>query len=103
MSDFELVGEYDTVNLWRRGGAAKVELARPEALNAWNSQLSADLMTALRRSSARTRTYARVCITGAGRAFCSGADLKDVGGAGTDARTAGRTSTAASTSATTRS
>ncbi len=81
MSDFELVGEYETVNLWRSGPAAKVQLARPEALNAWNAQLSEDLMAVLRIVGPDPEVRA-VCLTGAGRAFCSGADLKDVGGAG---------------------
>jgi 2-(1,2-epoxy-1,2-dihydrophenyl)acetyl-CoA isomerase len=78
MSDFELVHEYDTVNLWRDGGAAKIELARPEALNAWDAQLSTDLRTALELVGPDPEVRA-VCLTGAGRAFCSGADLKAVG------------------------
>jgi 2-(1,2-epoxy-1,2-dihydrophenyl)acetyl-CoA isomerase len=79
MSDFELVQEYDTVNLWRDDGAAKVELARPDALNAWNAQLSIDLRAAFDLIGPDPAVRA-VCLTGAGRAFCSGADLKDVGG-----------------------
>jgi 2-(1,2-epoxy-1,2-dihydrophenyl)acetyl-CoA isomerase len=82
MSDFELVTQYDTVNLWRSEGAAKVELARPQALNAWNAQLSADLSTALGLVGPDPEVRA-VCLTGDGRAFCSGADLKDVGDGGT--------------------
>lgn len=79
MSDFELVREYDTVNLWRDDGAARIELARPEALNAWNAQLSDDLRAACDLVGPDPEVRA-VCLTGAGRAFCSGADLKDVGG-----------------------
>ncbi|WP_354697802.1 1,2-epoxyphenylacetyl-CoA isomerase [Paraconexibacter sp. AEG42_29] len=84
MSGFELVQEYDTVNLWRDDGAAKIELARPEALNAWNAQLSADLIAALAVVTHDPDARA-VCFTGAGRAFCSGADLKDAGGTVTPA------------------
>lgn len=82
MAEFELVTAYDTVNLWRDGGAAKVQLARPEALNAWNGQLSLDLKAALDVVGADPAVRA-VCLTGEGRAFCSGADLKDVGGRAT--------------------
>lgn len=78
MSDFDLVQEYDTVKLWRDDGAAKVELARPDALNAWNAQLSVDLRAALDLVGPDPEVRA-VCLTGEGRAFCSGADLKDVG------------------------
>jgi 2-(1,2-epoxy-1,2-dihydrophenyl)acetyl-CoA isomerase len=59
-------------------GVATVELARPQALNAWNQQLGLDLLAALARvgeSGARAAV-----ITGAGRAFSSGADLKDFSG-----------------------
>ena len=41
MDDYELAHEYETVNLYRRGGAAKIELNRPETRNAWNKQFAA--------------------------------------------------------------
>ena len=44
MTDFELAHGYDTVNLYRRGTAAKVELNRPERMNAWDAQLARDLL-----------------------------------------------------------
>ncbi len=70
----------ETVNLTiGPNGAATVELNRPEALNAWNQQLGADLLAALRQV-AEDDTVRAVLITGAGRAFSSGADLKDVSG-----------------------
>ena len=46
MDDYELALEYETVNLFRRGGAAKIELNRPERVNAWNDQFSVDLLAA---------------------------------------------------------
>ncbi len=77
MTDFELAHEYETVNLWRGGGAAKIELNRPELLNAWNGELSADLFAAF--EAVRDDDDVRaVLVTGAGRAFCSGADLTDL-------------------------
>ncbi len=78
MSDYELAHEYETVNLLRRGGAAKIELNRPERLNAWNRQFGYDLLAAV-QSVADDDEVRAVMITGAGRAFSSGADLKDMG------------------------
>lgn len=76
MDDYQLVHEYETVNLHRRGGAARIELNRPERMNAWNDQFSVDLLAAL-RGAAEDPEVRAVLITGAGRAFSSGADLKD--------------------------
>ena len=67
---------YDTVNVYRVGGAAKIELNRPERMNAWSSSLSADLLSALQAAAADTEVRA-VMLTGAGRGFCSGADIKE--------------------------
>lgn len=39
--------QLETVNVRVADGAATVELNRPEALNAWNAQLGADLLAAL--------------------------------------------------------
>jgi 2-(1,2-epoxy-1,2-dihydrophenyl)acetyl-CoA isomerase len=74
--------ELETVTVRVAGGAATVELNRPEVLNAWNTQLGADLLAAL-HATARDETVRAVLITGAGRAFSSGADLRDVSGGDT--------------------
>lgn len=74
-SDMELA----TVNARVRDDVATIELNRPEALNAWNAQLGADLLAALRRAGQDDAARA-IVITGAGRAFSSGADLKDFSG-----------------------
>lgn len=68
--------ELQTVNVRMADGAATVELNRPEALNAWNAQLGSDLLAALRQAADDDGVRA-VVIKGAGRAFSSGADLKD--------------------------
>ncbi len=68
--------ELETVRMRLKDGAATLELNRPEALNAWNAQLGADLLSALRRCAEDEDVRALV-VTGAGRAFSSGADLKD--------------------------
>ena len=67
---------YETVNVYRTGAAVKIELNRPERMNAWSGALSADLLGALRAVAADDGVRA-VMLTGAGRAFCSGADLKE--------------------------
>ncbi len=71
--------QLQTVNVSVADGAATVELNRPEALNAWNAQLGSDLLAAVRRVAADDGVRA-VVVTGAGRGFSSGADLKDVSG-----------------------
>jgi 2-(1,2-epoxy-1,2-dihydrophenyl)acetyl-CoA isomerase len=66
----------ETVNMSLTNGVATVELSRPAALNAWNKQLGLDLLAALRQV-AEDDVVRAVVLTGAGRAFSSGADLKD--------------------------
>ena len=78
MSDYELATAYETINLYRRDGAAKIELNRPERLNAWNRQFGYDLLAAV-QAVADDEAVRAVLITGAGRGFSSGADLKDMG------------------------
>ena len=76
VTDDELSRQYETVNLYRRGAAAKLELNRPERMNAWSDQLSVDLLAAIRKVTDDPEVRA-VAVTGAGRAFSSGADLKE--------------------------
>ena len=74
MSSFELARAYDTINLYRGGAAAKLELNRPERLNALNDQLARQLL-ALLQEAAADPSVRSVLITGAGRAFSSGNDM----------------------------
>ena len=67
---------YETIELYRTGAAAKVVLNRPERMNAWSNALSRDLLEVLGDLAADDAVRA-VMLTGAGRAFCSGADLKE--------------------------
>jgi len=76
VSDEELYRQYETVNLYRCGAGAKVELNRPARMNAWSRQFSVDLNAAIREVTDNPEVRA-VLITGAGRAFSSGADLKE--------------------------
>jgi 2-(1,2-epoxy-1,2-dihydrophenyl)acetyl-CoA isomerase len=78
LNAYELAHAYETVNLLRRDGAAKVELNRPDTLNAWNQQFGLDLKAAI-ESVGEDEEVRAVMITGAGRGFSSGADLKGMG------------------------
>ena len=65
----------ETVTLERRDGELRITLNRPDALNAWNKQLGIDLLAAVREAADDDGVRA-VVVTGAGRAFSSGADLR---------------------------
>ena len=77
---------YETVELYRAGAAATIVLNRPERMNAWSNALSRDLLDVLGDVAGDDEVRA-VMLTGAGRAFCSGADLKE--GAASAAASAG--------------
>src|SRR3954470_13767063 len=69
----------ETIDLQVADGAATILLNRPDSLNAWNRQFGVDLLAAVRQATDDDAGRA-VCIRGAGRAFSSGADLRDMGG-----------------------
>ena len=72
---------YETLILEKKAGVAKITLNRPQALNALNRQLISELLAALEEVQ-QDETVRVVVLKGAGRAFCSGVDLKEypVGG-----------------------
>jgi 2-(1,2-epoxy-1,2-dihydrophenyl)acetyl-CoA isomerase len=70
--------EFETVVLSVADGVAWITLNRPDALNAWTRKLGEELLAALDQVEIDDEARA-VVITGAGRAFSSGADLKDGG------------------------
>ena len=65
----------DTIHEERDGGVATITLARPESLNALNAVMRGELLAAL-KAAGRDATVRCVVITGEGRGFCSGADLR---------------------------
>ncbi|MPZ97883.1 MAG: enoyl-CoA hydratase/isomerase family protein [Dehalococcoidia bacterium] len=69
----------DTVLYERDGHIATITYNRPEALNAINSELRADLNAAWEQFRADEEAWVAI-VTGAGRAFSAGADLRDRGG-----------------------
>lgn len=68
----------ETVRYESADGVATITLDRPEKLNAWNAQLSAELGEAMATADEDDAVRA-VVVTGAGRAFCAGADLSGGG------------------------
>jgi enoyl-CoA hydratase len=67
---------FDCILYEKKDGTAVITLNRPQVLNAMNKQLWLDLSQAL--EDARSDDAVRVLVfTGAGRAFSTGADLKD--------------------------
>jgi 2-(1,2-epoxy-1,2-dihydrophenyl)acetyl-CoA isomerase len=66
---------YETI-IWEQSGAVgRLTLNRPDSLNAWTPQFGREL-TAVLEGEAASDSVRAVLITGAGRAFSSGADLK---------------------------
>lgn len=57
-------------------GYVHIELNRPEALNAWTAEMGRQLLEHLTNASADTDVRA-ILLTGAGRAFSAGADVKN--------------------------
>ena len=66
----------DTVLYETDRGVATITLNRPEALNALTDELKESLYTTLRRANEDDEARA-VVITGAGRGFCVGQDLRE--------------------------
>lgn len=72
--------------IWdQSGGVGRLTLNRPETLNAWTAELGRELKRII-EGEAAADSVRSVVITGAGRGFSSGADLK----AGFDAAQDGR-------------
>lgn len=69
--------QYETILYEVEDPVAVITLNRPSRLNAWNGTMGRELDDAVRRAGADRRVVG-VIITGAGRAFCSGGDLKDL-------------------------
>ncbi len=65
---------YQTIIVRHEQRVALITLNRPEVMNALNEQMRQELMEVLRTLRADQETRA-VVITGAGKAFCAGADL----------------------------
>ena len=65
------------------GHVATITYNRPEALNAINAAVRADLNAAFARFREEEDAWVAI-VTGAGRAFCAGADMRNAAGAAGD-------------------
>lgn len=68
---------YQTILLDVVNGRATITLNRPEVYNAFNEQMKKELQEALKEVE-KNKEVRVLVITGAGKAFCSGQDLKEV-------------------------
>lgn len=69
---------FKAIQLEHQDGIALVTLNRPEALNALNDQMEEDLTRAFQIVQEDSRIRSLV-MTGAGRGFCAGGDIKEMG------------------------
>jgi 2-(1,2-epoxy-1,2-dihydrophenyl)acetyl-CoA isomerase len=68
--------DYKTVSLERQEGIATITLNRPERLNALTAEMGRELASAVGEVKADLDTRVMV-LTGAGRGFCAGEDVKE--------------------------
>lgn len=66
--------KYETIILEKKEGIATITLNRPEKLNAYTDQMAQELMDGLEDCNGDNNVRVLV-VTGAGRAFCAGADM----------------------------
>jgi len=68
-------GPYETIEVTSADGVATISLNRPDTLNALNTPMRKELLAALKAAS-RDEAIRAVVLTGTGRGFSSGADLR---------------------------
>lgn len=66
--------QYDTIKYSVRNDTGVIEFARPDVMNALNTQMRAEILHAVKAAEKDARV---LVMTGRGRAFCSGQDLGD--------------------------
>jgi enoyl-CoA hydratase/carnithine racemase len=69
------MAEYETILFEKRDRVALVTLNRPEKLNAWTLQMENEFIDAV-NTVAKDSSLGAMVVTGAGRGFCAGADLR---------------------------
>jgi enoyl-CoA hydratase/carnithine racemase len=68
------MSDYDTIVVERRDEVDLITLNRPDKANAWTPHMAEELADAISSANADPEVGA-VVMTGAGRAFCAGADM----------------------------
>lgn len=72
-------GSYACIKHEQRGSVALITLDRPKALNALSSSLVGELMDCARAAEAHPSVGA-IVVTGSGKAFAAGADIREMSG-----------------------
>ena len=67
---------YEQIRFRTEGNVGVLTLDRPERLNAWTYAMNRELVDAIERCNGDAAIGAMV-VTGAGRGFCAGADIRD--------------------------
>ena len=67
---------YETILLEKADDIAVLTLNRPQRLNAWTAQMNAEMHAAISACNDDAEVGA-IVVTGAGRGFCAGADIRD--------------------------
>ncbi len=70
---------YNTILFSTENGICRITLNRPDVFNSFNEELSAEFIDALKKAT-KDEAVRVVVISGEGKAFCSGQDLKDIKG-----------------------
>ena len=68
---------YSTIKADQKGRIATLTINRPDALNALNTQVMTELTDAITKID-REPSIAVTILTGEGRAFAAGADIKEM-------------------------
>ncbi|MDH4074347.1 MAG: enoyl-CoA hydratase-related protein [Acidimicrobiia bacterium] len=77
--------DYRHLQVETDGGCCRITLSRPDRLNALNIRIGIELLDVI-DAVERDRSVRAVVLTGAGRAFCAGDDLRDMADADTPLR-----------------
>lgn len=72
---------FNTILLDIKEGVGTITLNRPDVFNAFNDEMSFELQDALKEVE-KNKEVRAIVLTGAGKAFCSGQDLKAAAAAG---------------------
>lgn len=71
------LNNYQFIKAWTDNGIGKLELQRPEVLNAINRSMVVEILAALRNFDQLEQVKV-IVLSGAGRSFAAGADIKEM-------------------------
>lgn len=68
---------YETLNYHVNGNVAVITLNRPKQMNAWTGQMAEEVKHSMEMAE-NDKNVVGIVVTGAGKAFCAGADMADL-------------------------